>query len=261
MSARGRCTACGSERIGKDPFFYDWKGDRYWIHRCANCTHQFVHPQITPEQQAAMYDAYFSASGDWVCGLFGGASYQDATEALVREASQILRLIPTRTGRLLDIGCAGGVFLSKARKAGFVVQGVELNPGQAESARSTYGLEVLNARIEDAPRELGPFDVVTLLDVLEHVPQPLAAIRRVSGWMDEGGYLLIRGPLSNSRLAHLKEAVRRIVAPVKRLPGYPLDANMFNRRSLTTMLAAAGFTTTNVWELDGFANLLAVRDG
>ncbi len=254
------CTACGDPSTRRDPFYYDWKGREYWIRRCRSCTHQFVDPPISPDDQVEMYDdAYFAKDGDWTCGWFDGASYEQATEHLVAEAAEILGLFPVRGGRLLDIGCAGGVFLNEARGAGFEVMGIEINPRQAAAARENYGLEVLNSRIEDAPDGIGPFDVVTLLDVLEHIPGPLDVIRRVAEWQRPGQFLLIRGPLSNSRIAHAKEALRRLVGIAKQLPGYPLDANMFNRRSLETMLRVGGYRVQKIWATFDFANVLAVR--
>lgn len=251
------CTACGHEATTRDPFYYDWKGEMYWIRRCRSCTHQFVHPSISPEQQRRMYDdRYFAEGGDWAVGHFDDQSYENATAELVSEAREILDLIPIRSGRLLDIGCAGGVFLNEASRAGFGVLGIELNAQQAEAARSTYGIDVVNSRIEDAT-VAGPFDVVTLLDVLEHVPQPLAVLGLVRTWQNPEGYLLIRGPLANSRVGRVKEAVRRRVGPIKRLDGYPLDANMFNLRSIEAMLAQSDYRITETWASHDFANILA----
>jgi len=221
-----------------------------------------VHPSVTPEDQALIYsDQYFSKEGDWVCGIFQ-AGYTESQSQLKEEAHEILDMLPLSSGRLLDIGCAGGVFLNEARTRGFDVFGIELNSSMAAHARSTYHVEVLNSRIEDvvANRWSHHFDVVTLLDCLEHVPQPLAAMSKVADWLRLGGFVFIRGPLSNSRVARMKEGLRRVLRVRKRLPGYPLDANTFNKRSLATLLELSGFETL-VWmvETPSFANLLARR--
>jgi len=257
-----RCTACDGEDVREEPFYYRWRGRRFAMVRCATCTHQFVHPPVSAADQEHMYgDAYFAQGGDWVCGLYEGKGYAEAREELIQEAQEILDLLPLREGRLLDIGCAGGIFLNEARSAGFQVQGIEINATQAEEARSTFHLDVLTTRIEEAPSTLGPFDVVTLLDVLEHVPRPLTVLRKVLGWMPQGALLLIRGPMSNRPITRIKEALRRAVGPTKQLPGYPLDANVFNPRSLPAMLLAAGFTPLRTWSRPDFANVLAIRSG
>lgn len=256
------CTACGEQRAALDPFHYDWDGRRFSILRCKACTHQFVHPSITAHDQRRIYDDhYFSSSGDWACGVFTGG-YLEAQKQLEEEARQVLGFLPPPPGRLLDVGCAGGVFLDVARQSGFQVSGIELNPGMAKHARDTFRLDVITTRIEEVPPTMWhqPFDVVTIMDCLEHLPAPLEALRRVASWMRPGGTLFIRGPLANSRLGRAKEALRRLIRVSKRLPGYPLDANMFNPRSLTRCLASAGFQAPAWIGLGpGFANCTARR--
>lgn len=254
------CTACDEDSATRDPFFYRWRDRRFDLYRCGRCTHQFIWPVVSEEDQAIIYsDAYFSTNGDWACGHYG-SGYTEAENALRQEARHILSMFPNH-GALLDIGCAGGVFLDEARRSGFErVSGIEFNPTMAARARQMYGLDILTARLEDVPRLQWEetFDVTTLLDCLEHIPYPLAAVRKIAGWMKPGGLLVIRGPLSDSTAARWKEAVRRFVRIPKRLPGYPLDANTFNPRSLESMLRAAGLRIVQ-WRdrTENFANCLA----
>lgn len=263
MSVSVRCTVCEQDTARPDPFFYLWRGRRYGIYRCTQCTHQFVHPSVTPEDQALIYgDQYFSKEGDWVCGIFQ-AGYVEAEPQLRKEAQKIVAMLPPPPGNLLDIGCAGGTFLDEARRRGFAVAGIELNPSMAQHARDTYQVDVLTSSIEDVPENKwsGAFDVITILDCLEHVPQPLAALTRVGRWLRPGGSVFIRGPLSNSPIARFKEGLRRSLGLTKQLPGYPLDANMFNKRSLAALLTASGFESP-VWigETTNFSNLLARKE-
>lgn len=257
-----RCPACNAHRARVDAFFYAWRERLFHLHRCGDCTHQFLHPPVTREDQELIYgDGYFSAGGDWVCGVFGGG-YLEAEPHLREEAAEILGMLPAPPARLLDVGCAGGTFLDEARSAGFQVSGIELNASMAKQARTRYGLEVLCARVEDVPLDQWQecFDVVTLLDVLEHVPEPHAAVATIARWIRPGGHLLVRGPLSNSPRARLKESLRRALGIRKQLPGYPLDANTFNKRSLSRMLDLCGFTDLRwIRETPDFANLLARR--
>jgi len=237
------CTACGAAESRADPFYYEWRGRRFQIQRCGRCTHQFVFPSVSAEDQVEIYaDHYFAAGGDWAVGHFGNVAYADAETQLRREAREILATLPLTAGSILDIGCAGGVFLDEARRVGFTdVAGIELNASMAEQARTRHGITVWHGGIETASLDRESFDVVTLLDCLEHIPAPLAALQKVARWLRPGGVVLIRGPLSNSPTARTKELLRRVTRRVKQLPGYPLDANMFNPRSLAAMLDAAGF--------------------
>ena len=263
-AGRARCTVCGTERVARDPFYYVWRDREWWITRCRECSHQFVFPSVTAADQAVIYgDAYFSRDGDWVCGIFD-ADYVSAEPQLRDEAREILDMIGRRGGRLLDIGCAGGFFLDEARKAGFAVAGIELNEVMAQHARDALGLEVAQGRIEDIPVErfATPFDVVVILDCLEHIPDPRGLMRKVARWTTSDATLFIRGPLVNSAVARSREAVRRILGVPKQLPGYPLDANAFNKRSLRRLVGDAGFRV-DAWlrETGSFANLRARRTG
>jgi SAM-dependent methyltransferase len=191
--------------------------------------------------------------------MFGGNSYADAEASLRAEAREILTMLPHPPGKLLDVGCAGGVFLDEARSAGFDVLGIEPNASMAQSARTRYSLNVLSARVEDLPFSWGDeVNVITLLDCLEHIPQPLVAIQKLRARLVPGGHLFIRGPLANTPLSRIKESLRRLVRIEKKLPGYPLDANVFNKRSMTTLCQNNGFAEL-AWkgEGPGFANLLA----
>lgn len=253
------CTVCA--RPSKpDPFFYLWKDRRFTIYRCTDCTHQFVYPPVTPQDQAEIYDdQYFSSEGDWVCGLIS-ASYVEAESQLREEAREVLVMLPALRGRLLDIGCAGGVFLDEARSSGYEVAGIELNPLMARYARATYGLDVRNSPIEYVYESEWKcrFDVVTLMDCLEHIPEPRAAMSKIASWLRPGGHVFIRGPLSDSPIARLKESLRRTLRISKQLPGYPLDANTFNRRSLQRLLSDTGFASPSwINARNDFANLLA----
>jgi hypothetical protein len=98
-----------------------------------------------------------------------------------------------------------------------------------------------------------------MLDCLEHIPDTAGVAQKVAAWLRPGGTLMVRRHISNSCLSHLKHAIRRVTGPVKRLPGYPLDANMFNPRSLTTMLDHVGIQAVQWLPDHNFANLLAKR--
>lgn len=256
------CSVCGSSRVAREPAHYLWRERRWWVMRCRDCTHQFIHPFVSAAEQAEMYaDHYFRAEGDWVEGYWS-LGYVEAEDKLREEAVEVLDMLPRRSGRLLEIGCAGGFFLDEARRRGFDVAGIELNAKMAEHAAAKLGLRVLRSRIEDVAEGAfpEPFDVLVMMDVLEHVPEPRKLFQKVDGWLARDACVLIRGPLHNDPVASAKGCVRRLLRLEKRLTGYPLDANDFSKRSLRRLLESFGFSEIRfLGESRGFANAVARR--
>lgn len=105
----------------------------------------------------------------------------------------------------LDVGSAyGGSLLAFARR-GFEVRGLEIDPGLVELARANFadhGLRdpvVLGSILDDAlVRELGTFDAMTCIDVIEHVQDVSGALRNMVSMLRPGGVLLLEIPNKDS---------------------------------------------------------------
>ncbi len=107
-----------------------------------------------------------------------------------------LRQVERRAARgtLLDVGCGDGLFLSVARDAGWMVDGIEFSPEGARRAAIRLGRPVA---VGDLWREgglRGPFDVITLWHVLEHLPDPSAMLAAVRERLRPGGLLVVAVP-------------------------------------------------------------------
>lgn len=105
------------------------------------------------------------------------------------------------SGRLLDVGAAGGAFVLEATEAGFAAEGIEPTPAFAELAREQLGVPVRTATVASAELEPGSFHVVTLWHVLEHIPAPLAELQRLRDVLRPGGLLAMEVPNSGGSLA------------------------------------------------------------
>jgi 2-polyprenyl-3-methyl-5-hydroxy-6-metoxy-1,4-benzoquinol methylase len=97
-------------------------------------------------------------------------------------------------GRLLDVGCATGIFLDMARAQGFQVFGVEPTPYLAAEASARLGLDVYAGTLERANLPALSFDVVTLFHVIEHVSSPLNLLTEVHRILKPGGLLCLETP-------------------------------------------------------------------
>ena len=148
-------------------------------------------------------------------------------------------------GKLLDVGCAAGFFLDRARLAGWEVTGIEVSRDTAEIARERYGLEVQTGRLESAVLEAGSFDCVTMWDVIEHVPDPAGSLARARDLLVAGGLLAIVTPNIEGLYPRASLPLGRRVGwwPHAGLPGHLFQ---FGEGPLRRMLEAHGFAVSAV---------------
>ncbi len=92
--------------------------------------------------------------------------------------------------RLLEVGCAYGFFLAAARDRGFDVTGVEISEACAEAATRMWGVNVVRGDFMQQPLE-GHYDVIAMFDVIEHMRDPAAVIRRARELLAPGGLLVM----------------------------------------------------------------------
>jgi 2-polyprenyl-3-methyl-5-hydroxy-6-metoxy-1,4-benzoquinol methylase len=101
------------------------------------------------------------------------------------------RVPPART---LDIGCGPGALVMLLGRAGFEASGLELSPWVVDFARRTFGVPMLQGPLEAQALPPGSLDVVTMMDVVEHLADPEATLRAVFQALAEDGVLVIQTP-------------------------------------------------------------------
>jgi SAM-dependent methyltransferase len=114
--------------------------------------------------------------------------------------------VQRRLKRILDVGCGSGAFLDLAKAAGLVTEGLELNTAAAEKARAKqhriYGCLLHELQPEQMDQ---PYDLITLFQVLEHVPDPVRVLQDARARLSAGGFIAVSVPSENGvcRLAPL----------------------------------------------------------
>jgi SAM-dependent methyltransferase len=137
-----------------------------------------------------------------------------------------------RGGRLLDVGCSVGYFLHAARLS-YEVAGVEPSRWARRYAREKLDLTEVYPTLEEAAFPAGSFDVVTLIDVIEHHPNPAGLIRELSRVTKPGGILYVVTPDIGSLSARLLG---------RRWWGLrPAHIYYFSRNTLDRILSENGF--------------------
>jgi 2-polyprenyl-3-methyl-5-hydroxy-6-metoxy-1,4-benzoquinol methylase len=245
-----RCNLCGADDTtlvqdgipveGGESFRYSSSGaevsqDR--IVRCRRCGLEYVNPRLRSE---VILEGYSEGSDETF------VSQARAREHTFRRSLAFLtRALPAklraRIGgndrpRILDVGTAGGSFLKVARDAGWEVSGVEPNRWLCDWARRHYGLHIDNGDLFEQRYAADSFDVVTLWDVLEHVPDPRALLEEVRRILRPDGVLLVNYPDKGSLAAHAMG--RRWVFILT------VHIYYFTRQTIRRLLEETGFQVT-----------------
>jgi 2-polyprenyl-3-methyl-5-hydroxy-6-metoxy-1,4-benzoquinol methylase len=95
---------------------------------------------------------------------------------------------------LLEVGCSAGSFISLAKRHFKNCATIELDSKFANYTRSHQNINVLEKPIEDLPKDAGPFDVICMWHVLEHLADPVSALKNLMDHVKPGGYLFIDVP-------------------------------------------------------------------
>lgn len=178
------CPLCGSQAS----VIYDLSFSG--VAECGGCRAQFLYPFPETAEIESIYQDQDYFEGEFA--TYFGAQSPESLAAVHRDNREILDLIDSRPrGCLLDVGCATGIFLEQARDQGWDVRGVELSKWAADIARTQRGVEVFSGSLEEAGFPDGSFDVVTALDVLEHVATPQALLREIFRILRPGGIAII----------------------------------------------------------------------
>lgn len=201
---------------------------QFALRRCVTCGAFGQFPMPTPDQIMAFYPL------DYGPYQSGGALTSMGTESGLRRRLLHVKSLHQAAGTLLDVGCATGLFLERMRRNGWQVTGVEINPVIAERARDDFDLEVRTGTLESAGLPDAGFDLVTLWDVLEHMPSPRQTLREIGRVLRPGGWLVFRVPNPESWGARL---FGRFWA------GWDLPRHLWiaPRSALHLALSAAGF--------------------
>ncbi|MCW5966051.1 MAG: class I SAM-dependent methyltransferase [Bryobacterales bacterium] len=110
---------------------------------------------------------------------------------------------------LLDIGAGGGEFVAVALAEGLSAEGLEPNQGYAHHASMVLGLPVRQGTWQDSTVTPESIAAVTMFHVLEHLPDPIACLRKLAEWLRPGGLLLVEVPNLTAPLATRKRRFHR----------------------------------------------------
>ena len=199
---------------------------------CNTCGLVYLSPRLSAASLREVYRLWY--------GYAYRAIFQDDRHRSDREREfrdhhlRVLEQECASPGRLLDIGCGSGLFLSLAQQKGWQAVGIELDGDTAAWASSKYGVEVRTGTLNSCLEANERFDAVTMFDYLEHTDRPAQDLAEVARHVKPGGLLLIRVPNQAGWQSRLMG--RRWLGVISNHLTY------FSATSLKPALEANGFT-------------------
>jgi len=225
MTSRA-CPACG--QTTNHAFRYKTNGCAIW--QCEGCG--LGRAETTDFDPQAYYTGgYFSGQRS-----DGYSDYRAAEPVLRREFARSVAFVHGYRGggRLLDLGCAYGFFLKEAQRH-FDAWGIELAEEAAAHGRRS-GLQVLSGVADETNMaRVGDVDVITLFDVIEHLPQPHETLALCCRYLKPGGIIVITTGDFRSLAARVFGVKWRLMTP-------PQHLWFFTKESLRRMSAHLGLT-------------------
>lgn len=188
---------------------------------------------MTNPRQGAELEALY---GETVFTLPGNDQYyeDDKTNLAAARARRrwVERTVPS--GRLLDIGCGCGHFLAVLDASRWSAQGIDLSPHAVHRARQRFNVCCEARPFAELPDSWrGCFDAVTMWDVIEHVPDPFAALTSAASMLRPGGSLFLSTPDISAIAARVLGKRWHYIDPMQHIC-------LFSRDSLIQLCARTG---------------------
>ena len=218
---RGAVVGAGSKR--------GWR-----LTHCPRCDHYAVLPCPTEVELQAIY----SSTAGYGVGREANLADTDGRPAARLDAA--LRTFGVKRKTFLDVGCGDGRLLFHMRNLGWEVAGTDYSDVYVEKCR-THGLDVRQGDLGGAGLSRD-WSVAYLGDVVEHLPNPIEALREVISHLAPGGIVVVRTPNAAGGFSRLSCWLNRLTRTDWLASEAPVHINDFTPRSLHTLFSAVGLS-------------------
>lgn len=235
------CGLCRSSR--RRPYVRKFDLD---LVQCRSCGLVYANPRLREEDVLKRYDARYFFE-EYLPAFKAGPDGFDP--ALIRKHYGLfLRILANAHSpgrKLLDIGCGAGFFLKAAEEDGWQGEGIEVSAAASAYGRDVLKVKVRTGRFETAGLSPRSFDVITLLDTIEHLPDPLASLEQARRLLKRGGLLLLNTPDLRSLSHVILGPSWAVLSPAEHLYN-------FSAKTLSRLLTQAGFRVIAIDNLLAF---------
>ncbi len=238
-----QCCVCGSNDavvIGKgEDFEYHTSSDKFSAMQCNSCSLVYLNPRPSISEFDMIYPPNYHAF-DFSKEKYGFVhkirSYLEARRLLNR-CSQL-----PDNARILDVGCGDGFHLRLLRKYGkksWQLEGVDLDK-RAVKAATLAGFKVHLSSVEENNLPADSYDLVFMIQTIEHVEKPDSVLKSIHRLLREGGRLII--VTDNTGSPDFKLSKGRYWGGYH----FPRHWNLFNHHSMMKLAENSGFDVAEI---------------
>ena len=223
------CNICGADETRAITTQNDYR-----VVQCSCCGLVYVNPRPNPEMLIRLYNDYHLRDGksEYTWARLMKNNFMDIS-------TMLNRLFPEK-GSILDIGCGYGHFIKMMGNAGWAAVGIEPSSRTSGYAKDK-GLTVIKTTIDDAEFPDESFDVITAFYVLEHLFDPLSAVKKIFMLLKPRGLTVLRVPHTTPLVKFL--TIFKIKNNLYDLPFHLYD---FSPKTIRLLLEKAGFSSIRV---------------
>ena len=252
------CPICNKQE------YYEWgKSGTFSILRCKTCGLGITSPVPSPEDLCKLNQDVYTLERRI-------QTYLSREDYFVKRYGKYIDKIKLYKGggKLLDIGCNIGLFLKEAQSKGFCTTGIEVNKDCAAYGQEVFKLKIIPDSLENIGFEKDKFDVVTLFDVLEHIPDLKIFINEVRRILRVNGLLVLQLPNIESSMAKITKSKWPWLSAPDHLYHFTpktiiqfLEANGFSIKEIRTWEPAEDFWNNLImgYQTDGWINRVCVK--
>ena len=233
------CPTCGIKSKKRLLHFYEGIG----FYCCNSCNINFASPRLIEKELLRLYEGSewrnFNDFLSW--NYHDWINSQDPSYFISKLNLELIKKFLKQGSRILDVGCDIGLDVRFLKENGYLSKGVEVSTIGSRIANEIVGAEVYNTELKNyKPQE--KFHGVMLMDVLEHLYDPIAVLNDINDRLIDHGYLFIHVPHHNGISARWKKIMHRIgLKKSFKHFGFPAHLYGFDKKSLKKMLHQSNF--------------------
>lgn len=234
------CPLCPPEAIPRLLF----KGpDKIGFYHCSNCNIIYVSPRFRKESLSEIYENKDSINSsfyeEWSYDTW--KSNKDRSYIVSYQKVMLVKEFLPEGSRVLDVGCATGLFVLEALKHGLRCEGIDPSSILTEIGQKTLKIPLHSGSIgEFSPRY--QFKGIMLWDVLEHIPDLMHIVKKCHDLLEPGGFLFLQVPNYKGVSDSCKMYMCRLGLKRSFNFGFPWHIYAFDRRSLSYLMKASKFS-------------------